>query len=349
MFGKYAPRLWLPTEQADVRLEDGADGSESSDSGCYSLQHVTVRRPLEDGTLGLLLRGTCVTGFAEAEAEAVGWVVGDRIVEVAGCSVSSFESFLAQLRLAQETGYPITFSVLREEPARAPQGMAEATDSNAAESGHDAAKDALDSFFGQTSLTDLAGQLHHKFGATRQQFEYHRSSSSSSSTCPGDDGDSQPPSSRMSSIMANPYVQALHRRRDELFRSVEGWSSEVAASLASRLATERSDALASLVRPPRETPRTTPAKSGLLDMSAPLPWASCLPAGVRPCNAREAKACMACEITPTPRVNIDSEACRYLDEAMAWQSLEKLAKETYPDISRDRPLQNLGLRLLPNG
>jgi len=324
-------------------LDEGACRPESADSESYHLDRVTVQRPLDDGSLGLVLRGTFVDGFAAPEAEAAGWTVGDKIVEVAGCSVGTFKEFLAQLHFAQEAGYPITFSVLRRQQAELSRGTPEAADASPATVADHAAKDNLDGFFGETTLADLAGQLRSKFGANVRRKCEDQGASSSSSTLPGD-SDSQP-SARSLSVMDNPYVQALQKRRDELFRSVEGWSSEVAASLASRLATERSDALATLVKPPWETPRTA---DELPDLPSSLAWAMCIPTGPRPCGRTgEAKACIGCEIAPTPRVDVDSEACRYLDQVLTWEGQMKLPKEVGSDRNSERP-QNLAVRLLPH-
>merc|ERR1712232_1271371 len=87
-----------------------------------------------------------------------------------------------------------------------------------------------------------------------------------------DERRADPPVPRSPSITDNPYIQALRRQRDELFRGVEAWRSEMADSVASRLATQRSDGLATLTAAAAPTPRMRPG----LSESSSLNWGSCL-------------------------------------------------------------------------
>jgi len=276
--------------------------TETCSGECYHLRTVLVHRLLEDGTLGLLLNGTTIVGFCNPQVEEAGWAINDQIVEVNGQRVAFFEEFIEHFKAAQEQGYPISFGVLRRELADPSEG--------------DGAEDALESFFSVNNIVDLAGQLQRKFGASYAPYE--NMTPSSAATADGRDGqffaDGSCPSHRSSSITDNPYIQALRNRRDELLRSVEGWSTEVAESLASRLATERSDALATLVKPQQEAPRGLFAVGAqealcrggeqLLDLPMPLAWTSCIGTGARPCSSSQAGACAGYEIQPTPRVDL---------------------------------------------
>lgn len=204
-----------------TRLDDGES------NGCFHVRHVEVAELLEDNTLGLLLHGTSVVGFCSSRAESAGWCVGDQIVEVNGQRVGSFEEFLERFVQSQaEHGLPIDFSVLRREQ-KPLAGEA------------DEAEDALENFFSATNFVDLAGQLQKKFGATSERN-------------PSFDGEemNQIIRSDSMSILENPYIQALKKRRDELLLSTEGWTGAVgtpsSASIASRLATRKDAGIATL-------------------------------------------------------------------------------------------------------
>jgi len=265
---------------------------------------VQVDKLLEDGTLGLLLHGTSVVGFCSAEAEAFGWAVGDQIVEINSQRVAVFDEFLDHFMAAQEEGFPIDFSVLRRE----------ADDPD--ESKH--AEGALEDFFSATNFLDLAGQMQQKFGAMPA---FAEDNGPQTSALPADDGDGQ--CFHSESITENPYIQALRKRRSELFRSAEGWSND-AESLAAKLATQRSDALATLLKRRQETPRIKSAlplcdagSGSAGDLPPPLQWPVGLACGARPCGSHEA---MTYEIQPTPRPDVETEACQWepVEARRAW-------------------------------
>jgi len=202
---------------------------ESGNAGSFRLRQVRVHELLEDGTLGLLLHGTSVVGFCSSQADSAGWAVGDQIVEVNGHRVAMFDEFIDRFVSAQEDGFPIEFSVLRRE-----QEVEET----------EGAEDALEGFFSATNFVDLAGQLQKKFAGT----------SMGQAPMPNPPPIPEEDSMQFESITENPYIQALRKRRTELCRNAEGWASEVAESLAARLATQRSDALASLTRSHQKHP-----------------------------------------------------------------------------------------------
>lgn len=281
---------------------------------CFRLRKVLVHQLLEDGTLGLLLHSTSVVGFCSPAAEAHGWILGDQIVEINSRRVAVFDEFLDQFLAAQEEGFPIEFSVLRKETAPA---EAEPTDGAAAEG-------ALDSFFSDTDFGDLAGQLQRKFGAAAMlPKEASRASNTSRSNPGADDADGDGQLPRCDSITENPYIQALRKRRSELLKSSEGWTQEESDTLATRLATQRSDALATLLS---SGSGRRPTFGVVADCSGGIVGADCAadirpvvgmagstPSALnawsltracsRPCNAPEHSAY---EIQPTPRMDAES-------------------------------------------
>lgn len=245
--------------------------------GCFHVRHVEVTELLEDNTLGLLLHGTSVVGFCSSRAENAGWRVGDQIVEVNGQRIGSFDEFLECFMQAQsEVGLPIDFSVLRREQ-RHPSGET------------DEAEDALESFFSATNFLDLAGQLQRKFGT------------SSDKECRGvsfENEDCGMIRSESMSIMENPYIQALKRRRDELLLSTEGWSGSIgttgSASLASQLASRKDTGIATL------EDALPPAPTRLPGAPKPCGWPFCM--ADRPHGCRETSAPVH-EVQPSPRVD----------------------------------------------
>lgn len=251
-----------------TRPDDGAGEAQ----GCFHVRHVEVTELLEDNTLGLLLHGTSVVGFCSSRAEAAGWRVGDQIVEVNGQRVGSFDEFLERFVESQvENGLPIDFSVLRREQRPAAGEV-------------DEAEDALENFFSATNFVDLAGQLQRKFGSTSER-ERNQSFSD-------EEGFGQIIRSESMSILENPYIQALRRRRDELFLSTEGWTGAVgtpaSASIASRLATRGDAGIATLEDP---VDRSGPLK--------PCGWPFCISEG-RANGCREAPWS---DVLPTPRAD----------------------------------------------
>lgn len=253
--------------------DEGTD-ADAPAGGCFRLRQIRVHALLQDGTLGLLLHGTSIVGFCSAEAEKVGWAIGDQIVEVNGQRIALFDEFLEKFVAAQEQGFPIDFSVLRRECVEE----------------QELSEDALDSFFSGTNFVDLAGQLQQKFG----NFSPAREVQSNMGTPRSQDTQVQ-----NESITENPYIQALRKRRDELRFTTEKWA-DGSYTLASRLATERYDALASL-RPAwtRETPRRSGSGLGEQRPRSNGGWPSFLCTGRdHVCMGREAGGL---ELLQTPR------------------------------------------------
>lgn len=202
----------------------------STERGCYRLRKVSIDALQNDGTLGLLLHGTSVVGFRCMQAEANGWKKGDQIVEINGRRAGNFDEFQECFRTSQrEDGFPITFSVLRREEAL---DMDETAASNA--------DDALTNFFSTTDFTNLAGQLQKKWGEEAKQ---KNTASPDSATEKVDKKPLTKNPSESNFTMDNPYIVALQRRRDALFRSNEGWAKwadddyvEATETVASQLA-----------------------------------------------------------------------------------------------------------------
>lgn len=283
-------------------------GATGSGSGYYRLRHILVNELLEDGTLGLLLHGTSVVGFCSQRAEETGWCVGDQIVEVNGNRVTMFDEFLDRFMAAQEKGFPIDFSVLRREQCGDEKSLPQ-----------DSAEGALEDFFGATSLVDLAGQLNRKFGGPSnsaadadQDVGRLRREDSSLGYFEGAGGPD--------AIIENPYIQALRKRRTELLRNAEGWATDVADTLASRLATQRSDGLATLMSRVESKDVSTaercnsrggpPTIAGL-----PAEWFSCVPG-----KCASQSACHG-DILPTPRVDrLDMEGLGGAWDQVPWQA-----------------------------
>ncbi|CAK9013479.1 unnamed protein product [Durusdinium trenchii] len=235
-----------PVEEASA----SPNGEEASPCECFRLRHVRIKSLLPDGTLGLLLHGTSVVGFCSEDVAEHGWLVGDQIVEINGHRISAFDEFLERFLAAQVQGFPIVFSVLRRELETSASGVPEGP-----------AADPLEHFFSETDFGDLADQLKNKFPPQK---------AASTST-------SSPPFPE--SILENPYIQALRKRRSELSRSPEGWSEEGGElrSLAAKMASERNDALAMLSK--AETPR-------LYESSRCSPgFSSCIT--FRPCREKD--------------------------------------------------------------
>jgi len=202
----------------------------NSERGCYRLRKVSIDGLQNDGTLGLLLHGTSVVGFRCMQAEANGWKKGDQIVEINGRRAGNFDEFQDCFRSAQrEDGFPITFSVLRREEAF---------------KWDDNADDALSSFFSTTDFTNLAGQLQEKW---REEGKHSSAVAPDSNAVKVENrqlsGKSPIAPIATNFTMDNPYIVALQRRRDALFRTNEGWAKwadddyvEATETIASQLA-----------------------------------------------------------------------------------------------------------------
>lgn len=251
-----------------IRPDEG--GQDGEGQGCFHVRHVEVTELLEDNTLGLLLHGTSVVGFCSSRAEQAGWRVADQIVEVNCQRVGSFDEFLECFVAAQsQHGLPIDFSVLRRE-VPAPGEPVEA-------------EDALENFFSSTNFVDLAGELQRKFGSGER------------GPGPGNEeygGQLMRPEAI--SILENPYIQALNRRRDELLMNTESWNGTIgtphSASIASRLATRQDAGLATLEDPFADS-RDGPLK--------PCGFPFCAP--IRAMGCREAAPMN--EVQHTPRMD----------------------------------------------
>lgn len=231
---------------------------------CLKLRHIVISELAEDGTLGLFMNGTSIVGFSSPSATDVGWFVGDQIVEVNGSRVANFHEFLDLFRQAQSLGFPILFTVLRREQQH--------------EVIEETAEGAIENLFNEHSFTEIAGQLQDTFKSQRP--------------IPGplQRGEYKP----YDPIFDNPYVQALRQRRSDLMRSSAGWwkqdeSDELGSSLAARMATERSDALSTLV-PPSKEPKSGPKP--WTAMFSPLStWFYCSPhIAEESCNCRTSGA-----------------------------------------------------------
>lgn len=257
----------------------GSWGSRGGDE-CLRLRHVLVDKLLEDHTLGLLLQGTCIVGFCSPQAEGCGWLVGDQIVEINGQRVTVFEEFIDRFREAQEQGFPIDFSVLRCEFVDAARAEAE---------------EALDSFFNDTKLTDIAGLMQRKFGATPVPRESLAETSAEPLVHHWEEEDSE-------AITENPYIQALRKRREDLSKAADGWQMDDGNEpLAVQLATQQSGGLATL------TITSEARRRQAAGLGEPLAWAGCAAGSSRQCGSREAVCMATYDIQPTPRPDIDTE------------------------------------------
>mmetsp|Transcript_100978 Transcript_100978/g.200604 ORF Transcript_100978/g.200604 Transcript_100978/m.200604 type:complete len:356 (-) Transcript_100978:165-1232(-) len=276
---------------------------------CFHLRHVVVDRLLEDGTLGLLLHGTSIVGFCTPQAEDFGWSIGDQIVEVNGHRTVTFDDFFDRFVAAQEKGLPIDFSVLRRE----------AVDEAGTEN-------ALDGFFGATKMRDLAGALRKKFGTSSLSREAEGMTPSSTTPAEADKGSVDSCLSRSESITENPYIQALRKRRDDLFKTAEGWIIDEGgtASIAVQLATQHNGGLATLTSSPSLEKLEKVRRPGKLH---PLAWAGCsTEVGAGHCGSQEAACVASYDIRPTPRADVaaphmnNADVCTWADDRKAAKS-----------------------------
>jgi len=178
---------------------------------------------------------------------------------------------------------PIDFSVLRREVVD--------------EAG---AEEALDGFFGATKMRDLAGLLRKKFGTNSLSREAEGMTPSSAMPAEADKGSTDSCLSRSESITENPYIQALRKRRDDLFKTAEGWIIDEGstASIAVQLATQHSGGLATLTSSPSMEKVRRPGKLH------PLAWAGCASeVGTGHCGSQEAACVASYDIRPTPRAD----------------------------------------------
>jgi hypothetical protein len=289
---------------------------------------------LQQDGLGLLLQGTTVVDLCSQKAEETGWAIGDQIVEVSGQRVVSFEEFIERFKVAQEKqfhdGSPICLGVLRRE------SMGDADDD-------DDAEDALAKFFDEASMADLAKKLQRKFdvlsdglqrkldagsvGDSNSGFRGLLARQNSGDSADEDETPAAAPPPPLP-ITENPYIQALRKRRSEHLFSVDGWASdgwppsgeggnsaEGGGSLASRLATQRIDAVATLSRS-----RPSPEMPQLFS-------SSCAP------QCQE-QMCIS-EIRPTPRLDVAAmEPCMGASrEGAFWQMPHRCRSQAIDDES----------------
>jgi hypothetical protein len=274
----------IADHRSELYATEAGQSLECNDK-CFRLRHVLVDRLLEDGTLGLLLHGTSIVGFCAPQAEDFGWSIGDQIVEVNGHRTVTFDDFFDRFVAAQEKGMPIDFSVLRREVVD--------------EAG---AEETLDSFLGATKMRDLAGLLRKKFGPNSLSREAEGMAPPSTMSADADKGPVDSCLSRSESITENPYIQALRKRRDDLFKTAEGWILDEGcnASIAVQLATQHNGGLATLTSKPSLEKVGRPGKLQL----HPLAWAGCATAvGSGHCGNQEAACIASYDIRPTPRAD----------------------------------------------
>lgn len=289
-----APPAFFPRPKAPAPTQNQSEPSPPCGTGqtggqtCYRLRHIVVERLLNDGSLGLLLHGTSLVGFCSPEAEESGWAIGDQIVEVNGQRVSVFEEFLEKFMAAQDKGLPIDFGVLRREQGEVPSERSS----------------TLEGFFDATDIGDLAGRLQRKFGVSTPGRSGQRTPTPCSSMA-WREGLHLP---REDSVTENPYIQALRRRRAELSGPGDMWACETERQpLAAKLATRRSDALASLQQRPAQKP---PAP--------PLALAACMAGGGPQCGTQGCSNNYT--VQPTPRVDLDTDV-------LAWAVPDGFHKE----------------------
>lgn len=241
-----------------VSMSDGVEvkqaGSGPSDGDCcgFRLAHVCVDSLQADNTLGLLLKGTCVVGFRTLEAMHVGWRPGDKIVEVSGQHVKTFDEFMGCFQLSlQKHGFPVHFTVLRREDDVEAEGDG----------------DQLLNFFSNTDFDNMSRQPRGRRSekpSRRAQPQPHVAqpqaaalgadmvASSSSGDLLPERGGTVTQSLSISS-MEHPFVTALKLRRDALVRGSAGWAKWAdddfedtsSDSVASRLA-QRQDGVSTL-------------------------------------------------------------------------------------------------------
>jgi len=238
-----------------VSMADGVAVKQSvpSDGDCcgFRLAHVCVDSLQADNTLGLLLKGTSVVGFRTLEAMHVGWRPGDKIVEVSGQHVKTFDEFMGCFQLSlQKHGFPVHFSVLRREDDVEAEGDG----------------DQLLNFFSNTDFDNMSRQPRGRRsekpsqrGRAQPLVEPHAPSlgadmvaSSSSGNLLPERGGTVTQSLSISS-MEHPFVTALKLRRDALVRGSAGWAKWAdddfedtsSDSVASRLA-QRQDGVSTL-------------------------------------------------------------------------------------------------------
>lgn len=171
---------------------------------CLYLRQVRVDR-LYSNSLGLLLNDTIVAGFDTAEAAGAGWHLGDKIVEVNGRQCRQHQEFQENFSKARAEGPPYVFTVLRGVDQQ-----------NAAQESAAAQEDV------ETTLrfVEISGMMQKRFGSRDAEMSrVCNQDSPSPSQLPWQGGSSS------SSMLTNPYVMALTRRRSELENSAKGWSS----------------------------------------------------------------------------------------------------------------------------
>lgn len=195
---------------------------------------ISVNGLQSDNTLGLLLHGTRIVGFRIEAAKEVGWQIGDKIAEVNGQTVGTFEDFMDCFRDAhQKHGFPVQFNVIRGDQKHEAESTAE---------------DTLRNFFSTADFEQLTGQLHEKLGEIPVPAEPNRKQMS----LEGFLTPNKPDEPAASCSPEHPFVTALKLRRDALIRGNRGWAKwadddfvDSCDSVASRLA-QRQDGVSTL-------------------------------------------------------------------------------------------------------
>eukprot|EP00929_Paragymnodinium_shiwhaense_P005085 TRINITY_DN10655_c0_g1_i1.p1 TRINITY_DN10655_c0_g1~~TRINITY_DN10655_c0_g1_i1.p1 ORF type:complete len:469 (-),score=92.30 TRINITY_DN10655_c0_g1_i1:297-1703(-) len=261
------PRLPTKTPDAGLKAEQQLYLRPRPGSRCHCLRYVVVDRLVEDGTLGLLMHGTSIVGFCAVDAEDMGWQRGDQVVEVNRTAVSSFDEFLEAFIAARQGGFPIRFGVLRQEPV---------TLELASSLGDFNTRDI-------TMLSMLGADVDAAGGSIpdsiREKLEGNNLTPLSEALGVLPDLAVSPDvglslGEPLEGYESNPYIEALLQRRTELEVDSEGWTAcadtSRAASLPSRLATERRDALASLVKQAvaQDPPKAPPSVPRLPDLQS---------------------------------------------------------------------------------
>jgi len=93
------------------------DGALRGKASCLDSTRLVIKRPLEDGKLGITMRGLLVTAFKDPRASTLGWHIGDHVLALNGRSIAAPPDFARELERAiaenRSTGKPLVFDVAR--------------------------------------------------------------------------------------------------------------------------------------------------------------------------------------------------------------------------------------------